>query len=237
MPHEGHLTRFGRAIRKNKRFNQSISHVSVDEAHVIASAGMPGDNGESAARPAYNGLDSFRVLLSNSTSFSALSATVNPYVDTVISKKLALRSNTVKLCGSLNRPNMTYATIDVVDSLANFNNLNFLVPQPYHPPMLQQPTIVFFDTQNMAHDGARYINSRYPVALQELRFCRHYHSGMSAEYLQQTYDDFISESGNCLILCATRGASTVSLFHNKCLFTHETILTIGHRFSSRNTAH
>lgn len=134
MPHEGHLTRFGRAIRKNKTFNHSISHVSVDEAHVIASAGMPGDNGESAARPAYNGLDSFRVLLLNSTSFSALSATINPYLNAIISKKLALRSNTVKLCGSLNRPNMTYATIDVVDGLANLNNLNFLSCATALPP-------------------------------------------------------------------------------------------------------
>ena len=149
MPHEGHLTHFRRAIHKNKRFNQSILHVSVNEAHVIASAGMPGDNGESATWPAYNGFDSFQVLLSNSTSFLALSATVNPYVKTVISKKLALCSNTVKLCSSSNRPNMTYATIDVVDSLANFNNLNFLVLQSYYPPMLQQPTIVFFNTQNM----------------------------------------------------------------------------------------
>ena len=171
MPHEGHLTHFRRAIHKNKRFNQSILHVSVDEAHVIASACMPGDNGESSTWPAYNGLDSFQVLLSNSTSFLALSATVNPYVDTVISKKLALRLNTVKLCSSSNRPNMTYATIDVVDSLANFNNLNFLVLQSYHPPMLQQPTIVFFNTQNMAHNGVQYINSRYPAALQELCFC------------------------------------------------------------------
>jgi superfamily II DNA helicase RecQ len=229
MPHKGHLTHFGRTIRKNKTFNQSILHVSVDEAHVIASPGMPGNNGKSATRPAYNRLDSFRVLLSNSTSFSTLSATVSPYVDTIISKKLALHSNTVKLCDSLNRPNMTYATIDMVDSLANFNNLNFLVPQHYHPPMLQQPTIVFFDTQNMARDGARYINSRYPAALQELHFCRHYHSDMSAEYLQQTYDDFISESDNCLILYATRGASTTSgLLYNKYLSTHEIILTIGH---------
>jgi hypothetical protein len=105
--------------------------------------------------------------------------------------------------------------------------------------MLQQPTIVFFDTQNMARDGSRYINSQYSVALQELRFCRHYHGGMSAEYLQKTYDDFISESGNCLILCATKGASTVNalLYANKYLFTHEILLTIGHRFSSRNTAY
>ncbi|KAF9219319.1 hypothetical protein BS17DRAFT_717772, partial [Gyrodon lividus] len=37
---------------------------------------------------------------------------------------------------------------------------------------------------------------------------KHYHSDMSAEYLQQTYNDFSSDTGTCRILHATAGAST-----------------------------
>jgi superfamily II DNA helicase RecQ len=143
--------------------------MSVDEAHVIASAGLTGDNGEAPWRPTYGNLDSFRLLLPTTASVSALTATANSYVDSVITKKLNLRPNTVNISGSLNRPNITYATLDIVDNLSNFNNLNFLVPATFHPPMLLQPTLVFFDSQSMARDVARHLNSTFTLDQQRLR--------------------------------------------------------------------
>ena len=210
-PHQGHLTRMGRTLRKNKNFIKKIAHVSVDESHVVASAGMPGINGEAPYRPAYGHLDSFRLLLPKSTSFSALSATITPYVERLLQKKLALRPNNITLRAGLNRPNISYASLDIVDTVSNFRNLDFLVPDLYHPPMILQKTMVFFDTQNMSRDASRYINSKFLKVHQDLGISRHYHSGMSAEYLEQTYNDFVSDTGNCLIFCATKGASTVRI--------------------------
>jgi hypothetical protein len=37
----------------------------------------------------------------------------------------------------------------------------------------------------MHHD----INARFPNKLQKFGMCKHYHGGMSAEYLQATYDE------------------------------------------------
>ena len=45
-PHQGHLTWMGRTLQKDKKFVKNIVHVSVDESHVVALAGMPGLNGE-----------------------------------------------------------------------------------------------------------------------------------------------------------------------------------------------
>src|SRR6202040_2298056 len=98
---------------------------------------------------------------------------------------------------------LPYVTLDVVDNFSNFNNLNFIVPDSFHPPMLLQPTLIFFDSQNTARHIARHLNSRFPLDQQCLGVSRHYHSGMSTEYLQQTYDNFASELGMCSILCAT----------------------------------
>lgn len=205
----------GRTLRQNKKSVKRISHVSVDESHVVASAGMPGTNGEPPYRPAYGRLDAIRLLLSKSTSFSALSATITPYVERLLQKKLALRPDTVTLRAGLNRPNISYASLDIVDTVSNFRNLDFLVSNSYHPPMLVQKTMVFFDTQNMSRDASRYINSKFPKIYQDLGISRHYHSGMSAEYLEETYNSFVSDTGNCLIFCATKGASTVCImpFH------------------------
>ena len=185
----------------------------VDEAHIIASAGVPGTYGEDPWRPAYGSLDKFRALLPHSMSVSALTATANPYVEGVIKSKLALRSNVVKILGPLNRPNITYATLDIVDSPSNFNNFNFLIPVDYNVKMTLEPTLVFFDTQNMARDISRYINTRLGPEHQGRGIAKHYHSGMSAEYLQKAYDSFASDSGTCMILCATKGASTVCVFY------------------------
>ncbi|KIM84982.1 hypothetical protein PILCRDRAFT_87305 [Piloderma croceum F 1598] len=36
MPHQGHLTCFGKAVYKKRAFNKTIKHISIDEAHVIS---------------------------------------------------------------------------------------------------------------------------------------------------------------------------------------------------------
>jgi hypothetical protein len=136
---------------------------------------------------------------------------ITPFVERVLDDKLSMRANQIKFRAGLNRPNICYASYDIVDSVNNLKNLNFLVPNVYHPPMLMHRTIVFFDTQDLSRNASQYLNARFPKALQKLGLCKHYHGRMSAEYLQATYDDFASPSGNCMILCATKGASTVCI--------------------------
>ncbi|KAJ7659390.1 hypothetical protein B0H14DRAFT_2182845, partial [Mycena olivaceomarginata] len=53
---------------------------------------------------------------------------------------------------------------------------------------------------------AQYVNSKLPTAFQKPRLGRHYHSDMSPDYLQETYDSFADPDGLTLILHATSGA-------------------------------
>jgi hypothetical protein len=45
--------------------------------------------------------------------------------------------------------------------------------------------------------------------MRHLRVIKHYHSSMSTDYLESTFQDFASPDGTTRILCATSGASTV----------------------------
>lgn len=121
-----------------------------------------------------------------------------------------MRPNKVRLAGTLNRANICYASRDIVDSITNIKNLKFLVPKPYPAGLILNRTMVFVDAKALSHAGSHYINSRLPPEMQHLKISRYYHSGMSAEYLRQTYEKFVSDSDPCSILFATKGAATVS---------------------------
>ncbi|KAG2110650.1 uncharacterized protein F5147DRAFT_651823 [Suillus discolor] len=90
---------------------------------------------------------------------------------------------------------------------------NQLMVPPDHiylalPPMMIPKTLVFHDNMQEAVDAAAYNDSCLPKQLQNQGIMKHYHSDMSAEYLQQTCDDFASVSGTCRIIHAMAGAST-----------------------------
>ena len=76
--------------------------------------------------------------------------------------------------------------------------------------MIIPKTLVFYDSKQDAMDATRYTNARLPQLLQNQGIIRQYHSDMFIEYLQQTYSDFANPDGQCRILHATAGASTVS---------------------------
>ena len=50
---------------------------------------------------------------------------------------------------------------------------------------------------------------RLPEELRGWGIVKHYHGNMSADYLQQMFEDFSAPAGRCRILHATVGASTV----------------------------
>jgi superfamily II DNA helicase RecQ len=204
----GHLPRLARLIHQDGAFVKRIKRVHIDEAHNIYTAGLA-HHGEEAFRPSYGKLGQFRVLLNKDTTFQALSATLPPHILTAVKCELLIRSNHLSLTLSTNRPNITYAVTPLIGGLRNFRNFDCLIPSNYMTPMIIPKTLIFHDNKQEAVDAAAYNDSRLPKALQNRGVVKYYHSDMSAEYLQQTYEDFASDSGSCRILHATAGASTV----------------------------
>jgi len=208
--YNGHLPRLARLLRQERTFANKIQRVHVDEAHNIFTAGLS-HHGEDAFRPAYGRLAEFRAILPDTVAFQALSATLPPHIYSVVQRELAMRPNHVRITVSTNRPNIVYATSPIVGNLREFHNFDCLVPKDFDPELTTIPkTLVFHDNKRDATDAARYTNERLPIPLQNIGIVRHYHSDMSVEYLQQTYTDFSDPDGQCRILHATAGASTVS---------------------------
>ncbi|KAF8149567.1 P-loop containing nucleoside triphosphate hydrolase protein, partial [Crassisporium funariophilum] len=155
--HQGHMPRLARMIATQRQFRQKIKILHVDEAHFIYSAGMP-HYGLAAFRPSWARLGELRVKLRKDLTVQALSGTQPPHIKHSIKNGLLL--NEAKLCSiklSSNRPNIAYATHPVVGELSNFQNLDFLIPDPYSDAIYILPkTIVFHDSKDIATGASRY---------------------------------------------------------------------------------
>jgi hypothetical protein len=102
-----------------------------------------------------------------------------------------------------------YETHPIVGDLSYFCNLDFLIQDPY-PVGLQFPkTLVFHDNVDECTAAATHVNNRLPKALRSRGIVKHYHGGISKEYLTQLYDEFSKLDSSCRIIHATEGASTV----------------------------
>ncbi|KAJ7734311.1 hypothetical protein B0H14DRAFT_2639449 [Mycena olivaceomarginata] len=88
----------------------------------------------------------------------------------------------LKLCS--NRPNIIYATHRIVGSLSDFHNLNFLVGNPF---TFVRKVVVFHDDTHQCTDAASYVDKLLPVHLQNSGLVRHYHGGMSKDYLTKAH--------------------------------------------------
>jgi superfamily II DNA helicase RecQ len=141
----GHLPRLARLIEQDRFFRKRIVRVHVDEAHFIYLAGL-GLYGLPAFRPAWGKLGEFRVKLRKGVVFQALSGTQPKHIKKTIIEHLLF--NEEKLCSiklSSNRPNTVYATHPIVGDLLDFQNLDFLIPDPYPHDMQLPKTLVFHD--------------------------------------------------------------------------------------------
>jgi superfamily II DNA helicase RecQ len=207
----GHLPRLARLIQQDRLFRKRITRVHVDEAHFIYTTGVE-LYGLPAFRPAWGQLGEFRIKLGKGVVFQALSGTQPPHIKkTIIDRLLFDEKNLCNIKRSSNRPNMGYATHAIVGNLSDFRNLDFLVPEPYPDDFLLPKTLVFHDNVNECTAAAVYLNDRLPKSLRSKGLVKHYHGGMSKEYLTLVYDDFQQRNGACRILHATEGASTVIL--------------------------
>ena len=221
----GHLPRLARLIQQDRLFRKRIVCVHIDEAHFIYTAGVD-LYGSSAFRLAWGQLAEFHIKLGKSIVFQALSGTQPNHIPKKIIEHLLFDEKklcTIKL--SSNRLNMVYATHPIVGPLSDFRNLNFLVPEPYPADFQLLKTLVFHDNLDECTAAAVYLNDRLPQPLHSKGLVKHYHSGMSKEYLTLVYDDFKQPDGACKILHATEEASTVVIP----FFPLYTFLTLGNR--------
>jgi superfamily II DNA helicase RecQ len=210
QPFGGHLPRLAQVLR-HTRFSKLVKQVHIDEAHTIYTAGIP-LHGQPAFRPAWGHLGELRLWLPKNTPFQALSGTLPRHIIDCVTDKLLFQSDYISIHLTLNRPNITYATYPITGLPSNLRNLQFLVPDHRDhsfAPKLIPKTVVFHDNLQEATNAANYLNSLFPESMRHLRIAKHYHSVMSADYLEQTFQDFAASDGVTRILCATSGASTV----------------------------
>ncbi|KAJ7449385.1 P-loop containing nucleoside triphosphate hydrolase protein [Mycena galericulata] len=187
------------------QFIKTIARVHIDEAHFHYTAGLP-HYGLPAFRPSLGALNELRIRLSKGTPIQALSATFPPHIKSAVMDHLnfdPLSCLSLKLCS--NHPNVIYATHRIVGSLSDFRNLDFLISIPFTRLL---KVVVFHDDIQQCADAASYLDKRLPAELQNTGIVRHYHGGMSKEYLTQIFEDFSKDDGVCRILNGTEGLST-----------------------------
>ncbi|KAJ6476423.1 P-loop containing nucleoside triphosphate hydrolase protein [Mycena vulgaris] len=201
---KGHVPRLA-ALLNVPAFVKTLSRVHIDEVHNHHTAGLS-SYGLPAFRPAWGSLDELRLRLWKDTPVQALSATLPPHIKTAVISHLNFDPKTfVSLKLSSNRHNTIYATHHIVGGLKDLRNLDFLVSIPFKPLL---KTIVFHDDTVQCAAAADHGDKRLPLELRNSGVIRHYHGGMSKEYLTEVFDDFSREDGICKILHATEGAST-----------------------------
>lgn len=99
----------------------------------------------------------------------------------------------------------------MIGDISNFDNLNFLVPKPYHPPMAPlYKAIIFIDSKIYSGQLTNHLLSRFPEEQQMFRPVRHLHSDMSKAHISDAYLSFKDPNGMCRILVATASAANVS---------------------------
>ncbi|KAJ7435585.1 P-loop containing nucleoside triphosphate hydrolase protein [Mycena galericulata] len=180
---QGHLPRLARLLNV-PRFIKSIARVHVDEAH-----------------------NHFMVMeFPRSGRLQALSGTFPPHIKTAVLNHLNFDPKTlVSLKLSSNRPNTVYATHRIVGSLKGFRNLDFLISIPFTKVI---KCVIFHDDTQQSADAASHLDARLPPNLRNTGLVRHYHGGISNDYLTQVFDHFSNPNGACKILSATEGVST-----------------------------
>ena len=201
----GHLPRLARLINQDQWFRKRITRVHIDEAHFIFTAGC-GLYSLPAFHPAWGKLGELPVKLSKGVVFQALSGTQPKHIKKVIIESLLLdEENLCHIKLSSNRPNTVYATHPIVGNLSDLCNLDFLIPDPYPADFQLPKTIIFHDNIDECATASAYVNDRLPKVLRSKGIVKHYHGGMSKQYLTKVYEEFSKPDSSCRILHATEG--------------------------------
>ena len=101
-----------------------------------------------------------------------------------------------------------YATHEVLGRIDNLRNYDCFIASPF--ALETQPHIlIFVDNKELTSKITSYLDSCLPPDYTGKGVIKHYHSGMSRLYLEQTHSDFVSPTGMCKILVTTSGESVV----------------------------
>ncbi|KII90705.1 hypothetical protein PLICRDRAFT_106554 [Plicaturopsis crispa FD-325 SS-3] len=207
---DGHLPRMAQ-IMEESDFKKRFSRVAIDEAHSIYTVGVS-KHGEPAFRPRWGSHDILRTCWKR-VAWQLQSATWPKHILKVAKEKTLIAQDCFEIRLSVNRPNITYATTPLIGGINNFSNLDCLIPLGWNPSMPPiKRTLVFIDSQTSVANLATYLDSRLAPGCQDTGIVCHYHNGMSAKYLQNTWDSVTSPEGACRIMCATCAAATGSDF-------------------------
>jgi superfamily II DNA helicase RecQ len=212
FPHHGHLTFFGKEIRRNKSFRRTLQHIFFDEVHCIDSLGMA-HNGVPPSRPAYGSpLKQLRFILPSGISLSGLSATLTRHSKAVAVQTLRLRPNFLEIRQTVNRPNLIYARVRLKGRPKAYDNMNWLVPLGFDE-IYPEKILIFVDTEQEAQGVAHCMNSCFSPRMQYPPSAGHYHAGMSGKYLQNAHTKYEDPSpeNRFKILVATKSAALVCL--------------------------
>lgn len=159
--------------------------------------------------PAWGRLDELKSILPRTTRWACFSATFPPHILKTVKEKLLLPSH-VHIQQTSNRPNTTYATHQVLNSIDDLRNYECFLSTPFN--LETQPRVlIFVDNRDLSCRIARYLDSRLPVIQRKKGFVLHYHSSMSGDYLTRAHNSYTELHGMCRIMVATSGQSVVCL--------------------------
>jgi superfamily II DNA helicase RecQ len=148
-----------------------------------------------AFRPAWGMLNELKALLSIDVIWKAFSATFPPHILKTVTQKV-LKPNYITIHVTSNRPNTMYATHQVHGSLEDPRNYECFIQHPFD--FNTQPRVlIFFDDKALTSKVAQHLDERLPPEHRGRGMVRHYHSGMSEQYLKRVHDSFVSEDGMC----------------------------------------
>lgn len=197
-------------LLEDRVFVSRIKCLIFDEAHFIVTCGHPDIEGN-IFRYEYSKGYEIRLRLTAGTPCALYSATMPPRIRDQIFRSLRLSSDpcqTSLITLTTNRPNLTFAVKKLPGPLSRMSNLDFLVPDSYHPPMACiKKTIIFVTSTLQALDIEDFLHSRVrcPGVVQRI------HSSLSARFKSQIVEDFCNPCGRISILVATTVISNVSL--------------------------
>lgn len=158
-------------------------------------------------RPAWGQLDELKVLLPKGIHWAAFSMTFPTYILKAVETKV-LRPNYISIHITSNRPNTMYATHCVENKIDDPRNYECFLTTPFD--LNTQPRVlIFVDDKDLTNTVASHLDHCLPENYQGKGFVRHYHSGMSQDYLQQAHEAFTNDDGICCILVTTSGQSMV----------------------------
>ncbi|KAF8143438.1 P-loop containing nucleoside triphosphate hydrolase protein [Mycena galopus ATCC 62051] len=207
-PFMGHIPRFAKLLHDPK-WTKHVKLLQIDEAHFIVTAGKAKGK-EAVFRPSFSNLgERLRIHLPASTPCTAYSASLPPQIMNTVKSTLRMEpSKTITIELTTNRPNLVYAVIPMIGTVANFSNLDFLLPLSFPPNfVLSQKSMVFLDNKRKSPALAAHLNSKLPTALAARQSFRVYHSSMSKPYLEAIAASFKNPNGDVKCLIATEAAS------------------------------